>query len=348
MVGPDSNDKGGISASINLLHHHLSIRNLKVKLLSTTTSENGTLNKALIFFKALCKFICMMLFKRPDLVHLHMASRGSFLRKSIISLFCVFFRVPYVIHLHGGGFKEFYHGRSKLGGAYIRYVFRKSACVITLSNIWREWVLNDLHVKNVVVVPNGVPDLCLQPSEINRSRPTVLFLGLLGQNKGTDILIDAMRLVNHHIPDAVLELCGNGDIEYYRDRAKDNRNVKFLGWVDAEQRRAALGRASVFCLPSWKEGLPFSILEAMSAALPVISTEVGSIPEVVLDGVNGFLIQAGDVDGLSKAILEILIHPDTSVAMGGAGKKIQENKYSISAMVSGCIKVYQSVLGDKF
>lgn len=343
MAGPDAKSKGGISASIYLLNDYLSKKGLEVLLLPTTKSETDGLQVFLIFIKSILILLFELTFHKPILVHIHMASRGSFIRKSILCWLCFLFRTPYIIHLHGGGFMDFYEGLSRLGKVYLRLVFRSAAFVIALSKVWKEWIENVLHIKRIAVVPNGVQDISFQPEELNRTQPTVLFLGLLGPNKGTDILIEAMREVTKHIPSAVLELGGNGDLDRYKEQACDLQNVKFLGWINENERRAALARASIYCLPSWKEGLPFSILEAMSAGLPVISTPVGSISEAVVDGVNGYLVEPGDTDGLSKAILNLLNSPDLRRSMGDAGKIIQQSKFSYERMGASCFSIYARI-----
>lgn len=342
LIGPDVNAKGGIAASIALLEDFINSQNLKVSCISTTNPDSGFLMNFWIYLKALFSLTKRLIFSRPDIVHTHMASRGSFIRKSIICLICMLFRTPYIIHLHGGGFKDFYQSLWGLGKAYLRFVFKKSARVIVLSRFWHEWVAAELQQNHVTVVHNGVHEIVFKPGELNKASPTVLFLGLLGKNKGTDVLIDAMRIVAARIPDVVLELCGNGDIDHYKEQAYDLPNVRFLGWIDENGRRAALGRATVYCLPSWKEGLPFSILEAMSAGLPVISTPVGSIPEAVLDRVSGYLVQPGDARALASAILRILKNPNLAKKMGSAGKELQSRKFSYSAMGESCLNVYKS------
>lgn len=342
MVGPDVTSKGGISASINLLNEYLSDQGLSVSIISTIRTETSKLESISFFIRAIFSLMYILIFSRPDLMHVHMASRGSFLRKSILCLICFLFRTPYIIHLHGGGFREFYSELPKAGKSYLRFIFRRAAHVITLSEFWKEWVMSELHIHRASVVPNGVHNISFLPGELNKSRPIVLFLGLLGQNKGTDILIEAMRMVKSRIPNAALELCGNGDIKRYKEQARDIPNVEFLGWINADERRAALGRATVYCLPSWKEGLPFSIFEAMSAALPVVSTPVGGIPEVVNDGVTGLLVQPGDVHGLANALCQILLDPLKAKSMGLKGQALQRRKYSTEAMGNACLKIYES------
>lgn len=341
-VGPDRAAKGGIAASIALLEKVIAEEGATVSCISTVNPDFGS--RLWVYFIAILKLAKRLILNKPDLVHIHMASRGSFIRKSIICLLCLFFRTPYLIHLHGGGFRDFYDALGAQSKSYLRFIFKKSAVVITLSEYWRGWVRTELTQGPVVVVHNGTQRIEFSPGELNKKIPTVLFLGRLGENKGTDTLIKAMQAVKAKIPGAVLELCGNGDLEFYKSQARDLPNIKFFGWINDSERRAALARATVYCLPSWKEGLPFSILEAMSAGLPVISTPVGSIPEAITHGVNGYLVPPGDPESLADAIISVLKDPSLASRMGAAGKEIHSVKFSISIMKEGCLSAYSAAI----
>lgn len=342
QIGPATTAKGGVSASIAQLEQSLNSQRVKVTCIPTINPDSSF--GLGIYLSALLRLGKRLFFYRPDLVHVHMASRGSFVRKSIVCLLCLAFRVPYIIHLHGGGFKDFYQGLLGFWKIYLRYIFKNASVVITLSEFWCEWVVEELTVCKAMVVHNGVKEINFLPEETNKSRPTILFLGLLGSNKGTDVLIEAMRKVNAVFPNAILELCGNGDLEFYKRQARDLPSVIFHGWVNEKERRAALARATIYCLPSWKEGLPFSILEAMSAGLPVISTPVGSIPEAVVDGVNGYLVPPGDIEALSDAITQLLLKPKLASQMGVAGKEMHRKNFSLSVMIEGCKDAYRIAL----
>lgn len=324
------------------LRDFLESRSVKLQLVATTMDGNK-LQGALAFLFAWFNVFRACSLRRVDAVHLHMASRGSCLRKSLLAMTCWLLRVPFVIHLHGGEFQTFYGKElGVFGRTWVRFVFRHAAHVIALSVGWQKWLERTFELKNVTVIFNGVPTLTT--SNDQRIAPTVLFLGRLSKHKGTNELIAAMREVVRKVPDAVLELGGDGDLDTYRILAAGLPNVHFLGWVDDAGRTAALARATVYCLPSWNEGLPMSVLEAMSAGLPVVSTPVGGIPEAVENGVSGLLVQPGDVEGLAEAICELLLDPERANSMGKIGQARHREKFSTEAMGQGCLEVYASCL----
>lgn len=342
MIGPSLYQQGGIVTVIQGLKHFLGSQGVSVSL-GATTASGTKLNGAFAFLFTWLKLIEACILRRVDLVHLHMASRGSCLRKSLLAITCWILRIPFVIHLHGAEFRKFYGDElSVLGRFWVRLVFNHAARVIALSVAWQKWLETTLDLTNVTVVFNGVHSLDA-PNE-QRTIPTVLFLGRVSQRKGANELITAMRNVIQQVPGAVLEIGGDGDLDTYRKLAAGLPSVHFLGWVDDTGRAAALSRATVYCLPSWNEGLPMSVLEAMSAGLPVISTPVGGIPEAVEEGVTGLLVQPGDVEGLSEAICQLLLDPEKAKSMGKIGQARHREKFSTEAMGQGCLEVYASCL----
>lgn len=102
--------------------------------------------------------------------------------------------------------------------------------------------------------------------------------------------------------------------------------VLFEGWVSGDKKIELLNKVDAYILPSYHEGLPISILEAMSYSLPIISTNVGGIPEILKNGENGFIISPGDKDAMYRAILELMNNEKLRIDMGKASySKVQEH-----------------------
>lgn len=342
LVGPSLMQRGGVVSVIKSLEGFLNSHGATVRTIATTT-EGGKIRNLLTFLRAWFSIINACTLQRADLVHLHMASRGSCLRKSTLGLTCWLLRMPFVIHLHGGRFSIFHDTElGPIGRSFVDFVFRRAASVIALSQTWQHWLKKTINLKKVTIVFNGVPTYTTSLKDT--SKPTILFLGRLSTNKGTGELITAMIDVMQKFPNSVLELGGDGDIETYRLQASGLPNIKFLGWVDDAGRQAALARASIYCLPSWNEGLPMSVLEAMSAGLPVVSTPVGGIPEAITEGVTGLLVQPGDIKNLAAALCKLLQDPEMATAMGKKGQDRHRDRFSAESMGNSCLEVYASCL----
>ena len=131
---------------------------------------------------------------------------------------------------------------------------------------------------------------------------TLLFLGLLGKNKGIYDLLECIR--DHKVEfqgKLKLYIGGNGEIEHVKQLIKEYGIadiVIFEGWVSGDKKIELLNKSDAYILPSYKEGLPISILEAMSYGMPIISTPVGGIPEIVSNGENGYLVEPGNKEDI--------------------------------------------------
>lgn len=279
------------------------------------------------------------------LVHVQTASRGSFWRKWVV---CVLARLagrPYLIHLHGGGFQRFYEDESgPLARRLIRGTLAHAALVIALSEQWRERLLRICPAANVEVLPNAVVLPEKPVSRDTRERePVLLFLGHLLRDKGVYDLVTAFAQVAGRFPRSRLVLGGIGNIEEVARLARGlgiAERVACPGWLGPEQKSAALANSTLFLLPSYAEGMPMALLEAMSWGLPVIATPVGGIPQVVTSELNGLLVTPGDVAALAATIARVLEDAELRERLGQAARKTIEQDYSLDKALAKLSGIY--------
>jgi glycosyltransferase involved in cell wall biosynthesis len=285
--------------------------------------------------RGLSRLAAILIRERPDLVYLHMASDGSFWRKAIASVMARCARVPYVVHVHGGGFAEFYRRLPAPGRMIARWVLGGARAVITLTPSWAREI-GVIAGRDTVTIPNpvSVPAEVADPS----ARPArVVTLARLGASKGTFTLIRAFGALAAAHPDSRLVLAGDGPQEEARRVAREEGvedRVEMPGWIGPAERDALLARATVFVLPSRIEGLPVSMLEAMAHGLPVVVTPVGGIPDAIEDGVTGRLVPPDDVDALAVAIGALLDAPQAAAQMGAAARATIHDTYEVGAVAS--------------
>jgi len=277
--------------------------------------------------------------------------RGSFWRKAIYLGIGRAFGVPVVFHIHGSQMEGFHAGLGRLGRALFAATLRRAQVVVVLSASWRDFILATAPGARVEVVFNTVP---IPPA---RERPgsagplRLSFLGLVGQRKGVFDLIDALA----GLPGAAqaqirLDIGGNGEIDELRRRVLESgvrAEVSILGWIDAAAREHLLLETDVFVLPSYNEGLPMALLEAMAQGVPVISTHVGGIPELVRDGQEGFLIPAGDKLALGGAIVRLLESPALRAGMGAAARRRVEEQFSPQAALAKLDDIYGRAMASR-
>ena len=281
----------------------------------TTTVANGQVKKILVLCKAILQFLCWMLF-HPEIkiVHVQGSVGASFWRKAIFIYIAKFFHKKVVWHMHAGRFAVFYQQHRYA----VRKIVDKSDVIIALSEYWKEYFKNEFPAKRVEIIKNVISAPKVHKQQTNYF--TLLFLGLLGKNKGIYDLLECIR--DHKVEfqgKLKLYIGGNGEIEHVKQLIKEYGIadiVIFEGWVSGDKKIELLNKSDAYILPSYKEGLPISILEAMSYGMPIISTPVGGIPEIVSNGENGYLVEPGNKEDIYKAIMSLLNDADLRNRMG--------------------------------
>ncbi|MGR5130759.1 glycosyltransferase family 4 protein [Vibrio alfacsensis] len=347
-IGTSMHEKGGVATVLNILNigffskwniHHVATHTSKFDVLG--------LGKLAIFALSLIKITWYFLFYNVGVVHIHMSSRGSYKRKSIITRLAKLFKANVILHLHGGGFQEFYNFEcSSDKQKHIRETFDLADAVIVLSTQWQSWMTTIVsEPAKVHVVYNAVETLTLNRSSIEQGR--ILFLGRLSEKKGVKDLINAFALVVKELPYARLALGGDGDIATFKQQVENlgiSSNVDFLGWVAGEQKNTWLSKADIYCLPSYNEGFPMGILEAMSANIPVVASTAGGIPDAIEDGVDGLLIEAGDVEMLASHLKTLISDRALNSAFSTTAKNKFINNFSKQAIFPELDKIYTELM----
>lgn len=342
MIGTDINSLGGISSVIKLYKEFWSINS---DLLNLSSYKDGNIFSKLLFYTGfLVKFIFILIKdKNINIVHIHTASRGSFLRKSAAFYIAKIFNKKILLHIHGAEFTLFYKESSDFLKQIITNILNNADIVLVLSEDWKNNILNLTENNNVSVLynPAVLKDICRAESEsIN-----VLFMGRLGQRKGVyDIIEAAKHIKNHNVK---ISLYGDGNLNEFENLVKYSGlqdKVKIGGWISGFEKDKIFMNSDIFILPSYSEGLPVSVLEAISAGLPVVSTPVGGIPEAVKDGVNGFMIQAGDYKTLAEKIDMLAEDKDLRENMGKQSRQKAKEKFDIKIIMNQLGDIYDELL----
>lgn len=289
-----------------------------------TTRRTNLLGKLFQLVYAIIKFTCLCMFdRRIKIIHIHGSTYHSFCRKSIFIFIGHACNKKIIYHIHGSNFDIFARNNKKK----VLAVLKKVDCIIVLSQYWKDFFEKELGCKNVKILPNVVSsrDYCKRRIDFPLQ---ALFLGLLGKRKG---IYDLLQVVAEHKAELegklVLHVGGNGEtekVQHYIESEELQHIVKFEGWVSGEKKKQLLSQCDFYILPSYAEGLPISILEAMSYQMPILSTTVGGIPEVVENGINGILIQPGDKSALYQALMRLMSDEKLLISMGNASyRKVQ-------------------------
>jgi len=303
-----------------------------------TRGQRGLFAAQFIFAYALIRLTFAALRGEVDVLHIHLSDKGSSYRKTVLGAVARFLRIPYVVHLHGAVFDEFWSDAPPPLASAINRLFEHSDHIIVLGCYWASVIGDRLPnvVHKISVIPNATPRSLLGQIPAADGRVRISCLGQLGQRKGTPQLIEALgRLVRRS--DWSATIAGDGEVE--EARAEVRRlgivdRVAIPGWLASAATNDLLSRTDILVLPSFFENLPMVILEAFAHGVPVVSTSVGAIPEAVREGHNGLLVPAGDVTALARALERLIEDPELRRNLGGAAKRDHAQCYDVRPYIT--------------
>lgn len=340
-VHADSKQKGGIHSVVETYRAGGLFERWPIRYIGTVAGGSNAA-KLRVFAAALIEFTRLLLTGKVALLHTQTSSRASFWRKSIFMLFAMAARRPVILHLHGSEFERFY--REECGPVrqwLVRWVFSHVDRVIVLSSQWQKLIQAMAPAANVSTIYNPTPVAGPMSKTIQRSEDSLLFLGRFGARKGIFDLLRALQIVRREFPSVKLRCGGDGDIAGVKaEAARLGDCVNVLGWVSGEAKQREIAHAAVYVLPSYAEGLPMSILEAMTGGAPVVSTNIGGIPDAIEDGVEGFLIRPGDIEALADRIMRLLGSSELRAEFAAAARHKAQQHFSVEKVLAQVEALY--------
>lgn len=342
FIGPDHrNHRGGIGAVLDVYSKHVT----PFKFIPTYVTKSFA-KQFIVYVSAVFKLIWVCITDREiKILHIHHASRGSFMRKVVLVGIGKIFGKKIILHIHGGGFHNFYK-RSKLMKPVIRWALESADAVVCLSEMWKNYYSSTFKLKRLVII-NNVIETPLIKEHVQNGTLNLLFLGHITEKKGVFDLLKVLASNRDQFQHKVkVTFGGIGEVERLEKEISDNQfngDVKFAGWVNGHKKAELLNDCDVYVLPSYFEALPISILEAMSYGKPVISTEIGGIPEIVKPGVNGWLFKPGDQQALGSIISEAMTDKARLKQYGNNSLSISKS-YTPESVFQSLNDLYQQVL----
>ncbi len=254
-----------------------------------------------------------ILLTRPEIkiLHIHGSFGQSVYRKALVVFTGkAIFRRKYIYHIHSSEWMVKYDRGSAFYRRCCNYLLHNADLVGCLTPNWEKQYRAKFGIAHTTVVYNLIsPPATTLPANKTRnsSQPLhLLFLGLIDKKKGVFDMAEMARAHKAALDGKLkISLGGIGKVEELKgviDREGIGKILCYCGWIDEEGKRKYLSEVDGFILPSYNEGLPICILEAMSYGLPVLATGVGGIPEIMEDGVNGYLFEPGNPESMYRSI----------------------------------------------
>lgn len=346
MCGNHPSNKGGMtSVIIQILAKKWDEDGIALSFIPTYL-PGGKIKTIAFFGISYLRLLGKFIFNRPDVFYTHMSVRGSFTRTKALHRLCKKFGVPDVIHLHGSEFKDWYESESNEKKKEIKTIIEECNAFIVLGQKWEEYVSSIAPAARIHQIHNCI---AIPKATVSWKTPfEYLYLGVLIPRKGVIDLLKAIKSLHDRgeSENCIFSIGGTGTEEEYLKRyVIENgldKEVHFLGWITGDEKDRVIMNSNALVLPSYNEGLPVAILEAMSYGLPVISTDVGDITDAVKEDENGYLISPGDVDSLADRLVKVK-EEDIWKRLSKDARRIAEEQFDIGQFYKQLEQVWKSV-----
>ncbi|MCL2051100.1 MAG: glycosyltransferase family 4 protein [Lachnospiraceae bacterium] len=340
MIGVIRSFKGGPSAMVGRLYEGGLAE--KVNLTYIGTALDGSKLRKLI--RAICAYLhFLLILPRMDILHANTSSDASFWRKRIFLETAAFFKKKVIISMRCGRFQMFYQDSNLKTQAKIKATLNKADAFIVVAKPWVDFFATLLPLNKIVILRNAI---ALPPEgKQDFANQNILVLSRLNEDKGIGELLGIMPRIFEKFPLARLFLGGNWASKELEEKAKElGGRVKFLGWLDEAGKEKYRAMCSLFVLPTHFDGQPNAVLEAMAAGMAIVTTNVGGLPEVITDGINGSMIAPKNEEALFHALSSLLENEALRKSYGKAARKQAESRYKLADNIEALYKIYEGVM----
>ncbi len=293
-----------------------------------------------------------------DLIHAHWAYPEGFVGL-LAKREC---KIPLIVTIHGSDIltcSEVNYGArlSRRLDSIIHKTLKASDFIISASTATYKTALKlGVRKDRLYLIPNGVDLKRFCPKKSNKIKEkyglnekfVIFALRSHEPQYGLEYLIKSIPLVLKKIDNAFFVIGGSGSLQKYHEALTVNlgveKHVFFTGLIPPEKVPDYYNMVDVVVVPSLQEAFGLTITEAMACGKPVIGTNVGGIPDQVVDGYNGFLIKPKDPNAIAERILYLYDHPELAKRMGKRGREIAEKKFDINKRINKIIKIYKEII----
>lgn len=340
VLGPGRKTRGGITSVIKAHEQSEVWEKWNCKWLETYI-DRGSIAKTYYFLKGYFHFLLNI--RSANIVHIHFSEPMSAFRKSIFFKTAKLFRKIVVLHFHAFSPESTIFGKHKKMYAKM---FNGADAIIALSSFWKEQISNIIVEKSQInVIYNPCPSISELP-DYNKQN-AILFAGTLNSRKGYSDLLRAFANIAKQFPEWKVAFAGNGEIEKAKNLTCDlgiENQVVFEGWISGDEKDRLFKSSSIFCLPSYAEGFPMAVLDAWAYGLPIITTPVGGLPDVLINGENALVFNPGDIVSLLVHLESLITNEQLRTKLSEASFNLSKNEFSIKRISVQLDNLYSGLL----
>lgn len=337
LVGKGAPDRGGIPTFLDTIRSGELSRRHEVTFLNvahTGTPQGGAASAANVARTVRDAIAVWRAAASQDIVHIHsaLAPAVTVLRAGLLAFAARLRGSGVIVHAHGGNIESWLTTGPRR--VLTRLAMLPAHRVVAVWSAGQQALAGALGSERVCLIDNGVDTARYDDQRGSHAShpPRILYVGLLSPRKGVLDLLEASRILQAEGVEHHLWLLGGtpdeGPAAAVPVLAAAEGHATLLGTRPPEEMPAAYARADVFCLPSWWEAMPLSVLEAMAAGLPVVATDVGDVARAVAHGTTGYLVPARSPDRLAGALRPLLRDPELRRRMGAAARCRVEEHFS--------------------
>jgi len=357
LIGPKSPPLGGEALAFKMLYEHL-LKKFEIKfvIIDKVYKQKKLYRRYINPIRTIFCLLRQSIVTRPSGVYFTAGQTfGGMLRDSFLIIICKALRVPVIVHLHGGGIKQVYDKQNKVFQKFFRYSYNNAKTIIILGNS----LINQFHFINnpnkIKIVKNSLytntPKVTIDEirfSFLKSPNLKIVFLSHVLPSKGLFLLLDALIILKKK--GIRFQLNFGGDIieESNHSKSKIIENIfnykkffsdqefKILGLVSGEQKWKLLKWANIFVLPTkfYAEGQPISIIEAMYFGCVVLATNFRGIPDLIMDGVNGYFVDDSNPEDLAMKLISLQKDKDKMISISITNHIVSKKEYNSSIFLN--------------
>lgn len=340
IVATSRKTRGGITSVIKAHETGEQWKKFHCKWIQTHRDGNS-IRKLWYLATALLEYIILLPFY--DIIHIHVSYNTSAKRKLIFAKLAKLLHKKVIVHFHPSTEKLLFSGKYTLT---LKRLFSLSDILLVLSPQWIRWIdqaFPDNHFKMKVLF-NPCP---IVHRDFSKKKNHILFAGTLNERKGYNRLLEAFSQICKRHKDWTLIFAGNGAIDKAKELQQQldipNKQVEYLGWISNGEKEKAFQEASIYCLPSWGEGFPMGVLDAMAYGIAVVTTPVGGINDVMSNGINGLIYDTYNINELATCLEKLIKSKEYREQLVKEADKLVENEFNINNINKQLDQIYSTL-----